>query len=234
MRTSPRGHALIKQFEGFSGKAYLCPAGVLTIGYGFTKHVKAGDTMTRAQADARLTRELREYEEAVEAAAGECNQNEFDAMVSLCWNIGPGNFARSTVAKAHKRGDHAAAGRAFGLWNKSGGKVLAGLARRRAAEAALYLDPVPDDESAPASGPVLEMPQKVDPESSLARSPIVTSTTLTTGAATLGVAAEAARSASDIRETLGDWLPWVLVGVAVVAGGFAIWQRVRQRAGGWA
>lgn len=230
MKTSPKGIQLIKSFEGFSGKAYTCPGGVLTIGYGFTAGVKPGDTMTKSQADARLSRELREYEAAVEAA-GDANQNEFDAMVSLCWNIGPGNFAKSTVCKAHRRGDHAAAARAFQLWNKSGGKVLAGLTRRRAAEAALYLEPVADDVSDPASGPVLPMPQVVDAESKLTSSPIVAGTSVATG---LGVAAQAAQSVSTIREGLGEWLPWVLVAAAVAAGAYALWNRAKQRSQGWA
>lgn len=234
MRTSPKGIALIKSFEGFRSAAYQDVAGVWTIGYGFTKGVQARDRMTREQADARLAEELRDYEQAVEAAAGACNQNQHDALVCFAWNVGMAGMKKSSVIKAHRRGDFQAAARAFGLWDKAGGKVWPGLTRRRAAEAALYLEPVADDVSDPVEGPTQEMPQRVDAESSLVRSPIVTSTTIATGTATVGVVAEAARGVKEIRESLGDWLPWVLVAVAIGACGYTVWSRVQQRRGGWA
>lgn len=228
MKTSQRGLDLIKQFEGFRSEAYRDVVGVLTIGYGFTSNVREGDTMTKAQANARLARELSGYELAVKVATdGQCNQNQFDALVSFCWNVGIEGMQRSSVIKAHRRGDYQAAARAFSLWNKAGGKVWPGLTRRRAAEAALYLEP--EEQEAPQ-----DMPQAIEPESSLARSPIVTSTTVATGTATIGVAAEAARGVKDIRDGLGDWLPWILVAVALAAGGYAIWHRVNQRRKGWA
>lgn len=228
MKASPRCLALIKQFEGFRGEAYRDVVGVLTIGYGFTSNVREGDTMTKAQANARLVRELAAYEHGVmEATGGNCTQPQFDALCSFAWNVGIRGMQSSSVIKAHRRGDYQAAARAFALWNKAGGKVWPGLTRRRAAEAALYLEPeeadVPQD-----------MPQSVEPESSLARSPIVTSTTVATGTATIGVAAEAARGVKDIRDGLGDWLPWILVAVAIGAAGYVIWTRLQQRKGGWA
>ncbi len=224
MRTSPRGIALIKQFEGFRSTAYQDVAAVWTIGYGFTKGVQAGDRMTRAQADQRLADELHTYEVAVSAAAGECNQNQFDALVCFAWNVGAAGMRGSSVIKAHRRGDHEAAARAFGLWNRSAGKVWPGLTRRRAAEAALYLEP--EEQDAPQ-----DMPQAVEPESSLVRSPIVT---VTTGTATIGVAAEAARGVKDIRDSLGEWLPFAIVAALIGAAAYVVWQRVKQRRGGWA
>ena len=232
MKTSPKGIALITEFEGFRSNAYLCPAGIWTIGYGFTLGVQPGDTITKAQAKARLARELDGYEAAVtRACTNEPNQNEFDALVCFAFNVGVSGMAKSSVIKAHNRGDHQAAARAFSLWNKAGGKVWAGLTRRRAAEAALYLTPMPDDVSDPAEGPALDMPQRVDSESSLSRSPIVAGSGIAAGAT---AAAEVARSVSDVREALGDWLPWVLVAIAVGAAGWAIWSRMQQRRGGWA
>ena len=228
MKTSPKGIALIKSFEGFRANAYRDVAGVLTIGYGFTKDVQEGDTTTRAKADARLSRELRDYERGVfEATGGACTQNQFDALVSFAWNIGIAGMKRSTVIKAHKRGDFDSAARAFGLWNKSAGKVWPGLTRRRAAESALYLEP----EEAATEGPAQEMPQAVEAETSVVRSPIVTGTTATV---TLAGAAEAARNVKEIRDGLGDWLPWVLVACAVGVAGWVVWTRVVQRKQGWA
>jgi len=232
VKTSPKGIALICEFEGFRSKAYLCPAGVWTIGYGFTLGVQPGDTITKEQAKRRLARELESYEAAVmRACTNEPNQNEFDALVCFAFNVGAAGMAKSSVIKAHNRGDHQAAARAFQLWNKAGGVVYAGLTRRRAAESALYLTPMPDDVSDPVEGPALDMPQRVDSESSLSRSPIVAGSGIAAGAT---AAAEVARSVSDVREALGDWLPWVLVAVAVGAAGWVMWQRYLQRSQGWA
>ena len=232
MKTSSKGIALITEFEGFREKAYQDVVGIWTIGYGFTVGVQPGDTITKAQAKARLARELESYEAAVtRACTNEPNQNEFDALVCFAFNVGVSGMAKSSVIKAHNRGDHQAAARAFSLWNKAGGKVWPGLTRRRAAEAALYLTPMPDDVSDPVEGPALDMPQRVDSESSLSRSPIVAGSGIAAGAT---AAAEVARSVSDVREALGDWLPWVLVAIAVGAAGWAIWSRMQQRRGGWA
>ncbi len=232
MKTSSKGIALITEFEGFREKAYQDVVGIWTIGYGFTLGVQPGDTITKAQAKARLARELDGYEAAVtRACTNEPNQNEFDALVCFAFNVGVSGMAKSSVIKAHNRGDHQAAARAFSLWNKAGGKVWPGLTRRRAAEAALYLTPMPDDVSDPVEGPALDMPQRVDSESSLSRSPIVAGSGIAAGAT---AAAEVARSVSDVREALGDWLPWVLVAIAVGAAGWAIWSRMQQRRGGWA
>lgn len=232
MKTSPKGISLITEFEGFRSKAYQDVVGVWTIGYGFTLGVQPGDTITKEQAKRRLARELESYEAAVtRACTNEPNQNEFDALVCFAFNVGAAGMAKSSVIKAHNRGDHQAAARAFSLWNRAGGKVWAGLTRRRAAEAALYLTPMPDDVSDPAEGPALDMPQRVDAESSLSRSPIVAGSGIAAGAT---AAAEVARSVSDVREALGNWLPWVLVAVAVGAAGWVMLTRWQQRRGGWA
>lgn len=224
MKISATGIATIKQFEGFRPTAYRDIVGVLTIGYGFTRGVALGDTMSREEADRRLVEYLQPYEAAVEAAAGPCTQAQFDALCSFAWNVGIAGMRGSSVIKAHRRGDHQAAARAFGLWDRAGGKPVAGLTRRRAAEAALYL--TPDEGAAPHP-----MPQAVDPESNVARSPTVTATTIAAGTT---VAAGVARDVKDIRESLGDVLPWVLVACGVGACVYIGVTRWRQRFGGWA
>lgn len=133
------GLALIKEFEGLELKAYLCPAKVWTIGYGSTgPHVTPGQVITEAQADVLLQRDLDRFEDAVAKAAPGATQAQFDAMVSLAFNIGIGAFGKSSVLRLHKAGDHRAAAEAFGMWIKGGGRVLPGLQRRRAKEADLY------------------------------------------------------------------------------------------------
>lgn len=232
------GMALLKEFESFAqtrpGKpnvahAYTDMVGVWTIGWGFTKDVKSGQTMTRAEADMRLADELHmEYVGPIlDACKIEPNENQLAAMACLAWNIGINGFKRSTVLKNHNRGDFDAAARAFGLWNKAGGKVVRGLTRRRAAESALYLKPVGGEKPH-------DMPQKVESESSLAKSPIITGSVVTSGTATIAVVSEAARGVKDIRESLGDWLPIVAVIAVVVVAGCIVWSRVKQRREGWA
>ncbi|MBX3653181.1 MAG: lysozyme [Ramlibacter sp.] len=200
-----------------------------TMGYGDTLDVSEGDKITRPEAEARLAMRMeRDYLRPMRAAFKLTpTPNQLAAMLCLAWNIGINAFLKSTVLRCHNRGDFMAAARAFSLFNKSRGKEDPVLVARRAEEAALYMLPDEDMET-PA------MPQAVDAESSLSRSPIVTGSTITAGTATVGVAAEAARGVKDIRESLGDWLPWILVAVAIGAAGWAIWNRLKQRRGGWA
>lgn len=236
MKVSLAGRELIKEFEGFRNVAYQDVVGVWTIGYGFTEGVKPGQRMTLGQASARLATELARYESAVLAACKvPPNQNQFDALCSLAWNIGTGAIARSSVIKAHNRGDFQSAARAFGLWNKAGGKEWPGLTRRRAAEAALYLKPTHDEQAPDADAeplaPVQPMPQAVEPETSLAASGINRAATVAgTTAATVG-------AVSSIKQSLDDLGPWLVPALALVVVGLAayiVWQRFEQRRKGWA
>lgn len=143
-KVGPRALALIQAFEGCKLTAYRCPAGIWTIGWGDTgQHVKAGLAWSQAQADEALTARIeREFAPGVARAIGDAPTTpaQFGAMVALAYNIGVGAFAKSTVAREHVARRHQLAAVAFERWNKAGGKVLAGLTRRRAAEAALYRD----------------------------------------------------------------------------------------------
>lgn len=141
--------ALIAQSEGCALQAYKCPAGVWTIGFGHTDNVFEGETWTAAFADATFCRELTVYAAKVRALCKvQPNGNELGALVSLSYNIGLAALAKSAVLAAHNRGDKPAAAQCFNAYNKArvNGKltVLAGLARRRAQEAALYLTPETD------------------------------------------------------------------------------------------
>jgi lysozyme len=146
MKTNAAGLDLIKRNEGCELTAYVCPAGKLTIGYGDTgPHVVRGMTITRKHAEELLANRLeREFESGVLKLLGDTptTENQFSALVSLAYNIGVGALGRpSTVLRMHREGNHAAAAKAFGMWNQGGGKVLAGLVRRRQEEADLYLTP---------------------------------------------------------------------------------------------
>jgi len=140
MKTSQFGIDLIKHHEGVRLKAYDDGVGVWTIGVGHTKGVKPGDTITDAQVDQYLREDLETAEYAVNSLVSvDLNQNEFDALVSLVFNIGSGNFASSTMLKMLNKGNYAAAADQFPRWNLAKGKVLRGLVTRRAAERALFL-----------------------------------------------------------------------------------------------
>jgi GH24 family phage-related lysozyme (muramidase) len=148
MKTGERGLKLIKEFEGCKLKAYQCPAGVWTIGIGST-HYGDGTPVTKNRtlpnegaALALLAATIGQYEKAVNATDVELTQNEYDALVCLCYNIGAGNFFKSTLVKMLKAGDDKAEiAKQFLRWDKAGGKSLAGLTRRRNAEAELFLTP---------------------------------------------------------------------------------------------
>ena len=240
MRISQRALNKLKELEAFEPNAYIpVPGDVPTIGYGFTKGVEMGDTMTRAKADARLVEEVAPYSDAVQKACTvRPNQNEFDAMVLLCYNIGISGFKGSTVLKCHNRGDKQAAARAFGLWNKSGGKVYRGLTNRRAYEASLYLEPVEQPFVVATLPP--PMPQTVDPESTMPQSPINRASVIAGGTAGVATVAETLRtvrdakdSASGLMDGLGPWVVPVMLAIVVGLCVYIVTQRVKQRREGW-
>lgn len=158
MKTSDRGVALIKAHEGLRLTAYTDPVGVWTIGYGHTTaagppKVERGMKITDAGADAILRQDLAKFEGYVSSAVKvPLNQNEFDALVSFTFNLGPGNLRSSTLLKKLNAGDRAGAADEFLKWTKAGGKTLPGLVKRREAERALFRTPIAD--LRPASKPV--------------------------------------------------------------------------------
>jgi len=142
--TGTRGIELIKQFEGLELKAYMCPANVATIGYGTTRikgqPVQMGTTITESHAITLLKTDLSTFEQAVNRNVSvPLTQNQFDALVSWTYNLGETNLRNSTLLRKLNARDYAGAADEFPRWNKSGGKELAGLTRRRAAEREMFL-----------------------------------------------------------------------------------------------
>ena len=134
------GLALIKKFEGCELKAYQCSAGVWTIGYGHTKDVVEGMEITQEQAEQMLVDELHEYESYINKyVTVALSQNQFDALVSWVYNLGPVNLTASTMLKVLNSGEYEDVPAQIKRWNKAGGKVLEGLIRRREAEACLFV-----------------------------------------------------------------------------------------------
>lgn len=230
---------LISNAEGCRLRAYRCPAGVPTIGWGHTSGVKLGDSCTQEQADQWLMADITaSLAEVREACPGQATDNELGALVSFAFNCR--GWRNSTVVRAHNKGDRQSASRAFGLWNKARIDgvltVLPGLTARRAAESALYL--TPDDGWH-------QMPQAIEAESKLTASPIARAGVGATAAGTIGVLQEigggldtvkpvATAAKGFLADTLaipGPLVPWVLMAVA----GLAVWYwRAKQRGEGWA
>lgn len=145
-QVSQRGIDLIHSFESCRLEAYPDPGSrdgtPWTIGWGSTgPDIKPGTVWTQQEADARFADDLARFAAKVDALIGDAptDQSQFDALVSLAYNIGSEALRKSTVLRKHKAGDHAGAAAAFGMWVKNDGRTMRGLVRRRAAEAALYL-----------------------------------------------------------------------------------------------
>ena len=139
MKTSHKGIALIKEFEGLRLKAYKCPGGVWTIGYGHTAGVKPGMVISEAQAEEYLMADLIAFEKHLNGLGLALNQNQFDALVSFIYNVGTGNFSSSTLLRKVRANplDNSIMDE-FLRWVYSKGRVLPGLQRRRLAEMKLY------------------------------------------------------------------------------------------------
>lgn len=237
----------IANSEGLRLKAYRCPAGRWTIGWGETDGVRPGDRCSKEQADRWLIEDITDRVAKIRSLCTlPPGDNELGAMCSLAYNIGLDGFAKSTVLRRHNAGDHQAAARAFGLWNKFTNPVTKqlevsdGLTARRQREAAIYLTPDSDDDA-----PKPAMPQAVSAESNLAASPIAR-----TGATSVGAGALVGLTsfADDVKGYLGtikglgaqaaDFIgvtPQQGLALALlVAGGVVLYQRWKQRAQGWA
>lgn len=139
MKTSNKGIELIKKHEGFRAKAYKCPADKWTIGYGHTLNVKSTDVITKEEGEYFLRQDVEHAEKEVNKHNLNINQNQFDALVSFVFNLGVGNFSRSTLLRRIKADQNdITIKREFARWVYAGVKVLPGLVTRRKEEADLY------------------------------------------------------------------------------------------------
>lgn len=145
MEVNKAGRDLIKQFEGCKLKAYKCPAGLNTIGFGSTFYedgtkVKEGDVITQARAEELLNNIVDKFGKEVDALVkSNVTDNNFAAIVSFAFNVGIGNLRKSTLLKkvnANPKDPSITA--EFRKWVRANGEVLKGLVRRRDAEAKLY------------------------------------------------------------------------------------------------
>ena len=139
MKIGSTGVDLIKHFESCKLTAYQDSVGIWTIGWGHTGSVKKGDIWTQGEADNILLNDLDKFEGYVnQYVKVPLTQNQFDALVSWTFNLGPGNLKSSTMLTKLNEKKYDEVPSQMKRWNKAGGKVLHGLERRRNAEAAMF------------------------------------------------------------------------------------------------
>lgn len=230
MPISNDGIKLVKQFESCKLKSYLCPAGKLTVGYGHTSDagppkVVAGMTITLAEADEILRKDLEKFLDAVvEHVRVPLTWHQRDALVSFVFNVGEAQFSRSTLLKKLNRGDYEAVPTELMRWNKANGKELAGLTRRRRAEAKLWrgLDATPDREEAVRVAPDAPKPRKKITQSREANAALAGG-----GMSLLAAGAEATGYTKQIAESFEIPVVAILILAALVFA--AIWWFRKQR-----
>lgn len=198
MKTSETGVALIKRFEGLELQAYQDIAGIWTIGYGHTgPDVKPGQKISEREAEDLLRRDLKPREDAVARLVSVgLNQNEFDALVAFIYNVGIEAFRNSTARRRLNAGDRVGAAEALTWFNKAtvGGvlRVVTGLTRRRAAERALFLEPI--EPPANANNEAIGENSRIKPIEDPPRRPNLAESRSVQGAAVAGGAGVAASS----------------------------------------
>jgi lysozyme len=140
VRLTKEGLELVKKYEGLSLTPYICSGGKLTIGYGHTGELAKRDKITQGEAEEALREDLISFAAGVRKYIdAPTTDNEFNAMVSLAYNIGLGNFKKSDVLMFHNKGDKYNACKAFHDWRRANGKILKGLVLRRLEESRMYI-----------------------------------------------------------------------------------------------
>jgi lysozyme len=215
---------LVKEFEGLRLDAYFDPAGVVTIGYGYTNRagygpgVKMGDKWTKKQAEEMLTLGLETFAaEVLPLLKQQPNPHQFGAFVSLAYNIGVPAFAKSTALKRWNAGDMMGCAEAMAWFNKAGGKVLRGLVRRREAEVALFLKDY--DEPRP---PAPDVP----------RESVAQSTTVQASAVQIASGAGAGIAAVGALDGTAQLVALIFAGIVILAAAWVMRERIKKFAEG--
>ena len=236
MNTSEADLKLIRQFEGLRLKTYRCPAGIWTIGYGHTTaagapEVREGMRISREEAEAILTRDLRQFEDAVSSMVTvPLTRNQFDVLVSFAFNCGIAALRRSTLLKRVNTGAFDAIPAELMKWTRADGKELPGLVRRRRAEAALWRGlPKTVDPVETRTSPDVPQPPKPITRSKEANAPIIAG-----GAGAIAAAGEAMpviREGVGIMPVISEFLgrPAFIAALIVITASVAIWVWRRQR-----
>jgi lysozyme len=241
MKISDEGLALIKEFEGLRLKAYKCPAGVWTIGYGHTSNAGAPTVVpnmliSKETAEAVLRSDLAQFELGVERLMDvPLTQSQFDALVSFAYNVGlgsenrnsPPGLTRSTLRKRINEGNYDAAPAEFMKWTRGGGKELPGLVRRRRAEVKLWRGmttdtPVHYEESRIA-------PDQPKASKSITQDKQANAAAAAGGLGTIAVVQEVLPIIREGKDIFSSLSPTVLLLVVIIVVAGAIWYFHKQR-----
>ena len=233
MKMSQNGiDKLLEPFEGCKLKAYLCPAKVWTIGYGHTAaaghpNVVAGMTITQKQADAILANDLVKFETAVtEMVTVSLTQDQFDVLVDLAYNIGPGALKASTLMKRVNAEEFDRVPEELLKWTKRGRKVLPGLVRRRHAEVALWNGSDHDQDE-------IRITPDIVPARTMAQSKQGNAAIAVGGLASIGAVKDIVTQVQEAADTTGQIVALFqnftfLILLAIMAIGGAIWYWRKQ------
>ena len=236
LRLSTAGRNVLKRLEALRLTAYQDAVGIWTIGYGHTAGVQPGDTLPDPDAaDAMLSTDVSEFEAAVNSAVQNASQLQFDAMCLLAYNIGIAGFIRSSVLKAHNRGDYQSAARAFGLWNQAGGKILPGLVTRRAEEAAMYLQGSPQVQGEPIDSDTVVTGPKTTSRITAGSITAIISTVTATTASISQLTGEAGTTVAHVKE-FGLPPLWFAIAagvIALAALGYVLYARIDDKLRGF-
>lgn len=229
MKLSQKGREFIKSHEGLELEAYQCSAGVWTIGYGHTVGITKGMIISQDEADAYFGNDIEVFEQGVSNLVKvPLTQNQFDALVSLAFNIGIGAFGKSTLLKKLNKGDYTGAQAQFAAWCKAGGKTNQGLLKRRLREAELFgrgsiKEQRPNDVRKP------DTPRKPTPA-------VISPTNLAGAGVAVATVTSTVKEAQDSIETLGDAVkafcasPQLYLTIGILcAVGFILWRNYQNK-----
>jgi lysozyme len=231
------GLALLREYEGCRLQAYLDAGGIATIGYGHTQEVRLGQSCSQEQAEAWLAEDAeRAFDGVLASVRVPMSENEAAACAVFAFNVGAANFRGSSVYRLVNQGDRAGAARAFLLWDKArvNGRLVAlpGLARRRAAEAHLFLTP----DAAP-DAPTIAPPPEETGVSSVEPPPAIgggvsAGTALAAASGAAGQAIERLQPVRDGLELMGFSVAWIAAALALLLGGalaYVAWTHLQAR-----
>lgn len=229
MRMSAAGLEMVKEFEGLRLKAYKCPAGVWTIGYGATEPpVKPTDEITKEEACSRLERDLVRYEDGVKRLVQiGITQNQFDALVDFAYNAGVGALQKSTLLKKVNAGKFDEVPAEFMKWTKGGGKELPGLVRRRRAEVKLWRSL--DTEAPVPTSQARFQPDQPKATKSITQSREANAAVAAGGLGTIAVVQEVMPMVREGGDLVSSLSPTALILFVIIAVAGAAWYFRKQR-----
>ena len=240
MKTSKKGREFIQKHEGFRNTVYLDQAGLPTAGTGHLltaeekKIYKVGKVVPDAVLDQWWAEDVKKFEDAVNGLVKvSLNQNEFDALVSLSFNIGKSGFQNSSVLRHLNKGDRASAAKSFAAWNKvtvNGKKVASkGLTRRRKEESELFLTPVEERtiQTIAVDAPETVILNQIEDIGDV--KPVEYISPVSKSSVSVAVGLAAVSAAAWFKAFVTENIVWIVAGVVVAAIAALYWTGAKKR-----